>query len=118
MKICPTCGQPIHVSPTLSMMRDVIKDLNAVTGRSFRPRQSGFVFTSIRMLLAEGYDLDDFHAVHVVKWTEWKGTHLEHFCRPSTLYNPDKFSEYLEQAESEKQKTTSLVNSIKEEGYQ
>ena len=49
-------------------------------------------------LLKKGYQPEDFYRVHEAKCTEWLGNPAwEHNLRPSTLYRPSHFDEYLAQ---------------------
>ena len=46
----------------------------------------------------EGYTFDDFKVVIDKKYREWKGTEMEKYLRPSTLFGT-KFQQYLNQIE-------------------
>lgn len=54
----------------------------------------------IRLLIgarvADGFSIEDFKAVIDKKVTEWKGTEMEQYIRPETLFG-DKFQSYLNQ---------------------
>ena len=46
--------------------------------------------------LNEGYTYDDFVKVIDIKYAEWKGTEMEKYLRPLTLFG-NKFQSYLNQ---------------------
>lgn len=48
--------------------------------------------------IKEGYTFDDFKIVIDKKYREWKGTEMEKYLRPSTLFGT-KFQQYLNQIE-------------------
>ncbi|MBQ9316808.1 MAG: phage replisome organizer N-terminal domain-containing protein [Atopobiaceae bacterium] len=78
----------------------VIDYLNARSGKRFNPRgeQARKV---IRARLSGGYTVDDLKAVIDAKCAEWLND--QHFCkylRPSTLFAPGHFDEYLANARS------------------
>lgn len=50
----------------------------------------------IHARLNSGFDVDDFKRVIDNKATEWMGTEMQKYLRPSTLFGP-KFEEYLNQ---------------------
>ena len=49
----------------------------------------------INARLNQGYTVDDFKKVILNKVKEWSGTKLEKFLRPSTLFNVNKFENYV-----------------------
>lgn len=51
----------------------------------------------IRGRLDAGYSVDDFKHVIDVKTAEWKNSEMEKFIRPSTLFAPGHFEDYLNQ---------------------
>ena len=78
--------------------REIVDDLNAVTGRNFTTTAPA-TQRLIRARCAEGFTLDDFKAVHRVKARQWKGDpKWSRFLRPSTLYAASKFEGYLQEA--------------------
>lgn len=74
--------------------KEIITDLNSVTGRSFK-----FTSSKTQGLISarwkEGYRLDDFKKVHRAYYVTYKGTKFEKYAQPSTLYN-GKFDERLQ----------------------
>jgi len=74
----------------------ILADLNKRTGSRF-----GATDTAKHMiinLLKRGYTPEDFSRVHEAKIMQWMGDEkMEHNLRPSTLYRPSHFDEYLAQ---------------------
>lgn len=74
----------------------IVGYLNEKAGTNYR---SSTVPTQkhINARLTEGYTEEDFKAVIDCKITEWKGTEMEKYLRPETLFG-SKFEGYLNQA--------------------
>ena len=75
--------------------RDIIDYLNKKTGKAYRCNSSD-TQKHIRARCAEGYKLEDFCKVVDNKTAEWKGTDMEQYLRPATLFGT-KFEAYLNQ---------------------
>lgn len=81
---------------TLDTYKEVIEYLNNKAG-------TGYKYTTkatqrlIKGRIKEGYNLDDFKKVIDKKSAEWKGTEWEQYLRPSTLFAPTNFENYLNQ---------------------
>lgn len=73
---------------------DIIEYLNLKTGSKFKPTTKPYV-QAIRSRLKEGYTVDDFKTVIDKKCREWKGTKLEKYLTPKTLFAPSHFDTYL-----------------------
>lgn len=73
---------------------EIIKYLNLKTGSKFKPTTKPYV-QAIRSRLKEGYTVDDFKTVIDKKCREWKGTKLEKYLTPKTLFAPSHFDTYL-----------------------
>jgi len=72
----------------------VLNDLNQRLGSRFTATDSAK--TMIRGRLQDGYQVADFCHVHEIKIKQWKGNEKMEGClRPSTLYRPSHFDEYL-----------------------
>lgn len=72
----------------------ILSDLNERTGRKFGATDEAKRL--IRGIMAKGYLVEDFIRVHEVKCDRWLGDEkMEHNLRPSTLYRPCHFDEYL-----------------------
>ena len=78
---------------------EVIRYLNERAGTSFKESAQGHL-RLIRGRLSEGYTLDDFRKVIDSKVDEWLGTEMETYLRPSTLFAPSHFDEYLNRAKT------------------
>lgn len=77
-------------------IKDIVSHLNETAGTNYRST-SKQTQSSIRGRLEEGYTVDNFKTVHMKKAEEWMGTEHEKYLRPSTLYRPQNFEEYLNQ---------------------
>ena len=73
---------------------EIIEYLNFKTGSKFKPTTKPYV-QAIRSRLKEGYTVDDFKTVIDKKCREWKGTKLEKYLTPKTLFAPSHFDTYL-----------------------
>ena len=73
---------------------EIIEYLNLKTGSKFKPTTKPYI-QAIRSRLKEGYTVDDFKTVIDKKCNEWKGTKLEKYLTPKTLFAPSHFDTYL-----------------------
>lgn len=73
---------------------EIIEYLNLKTGSKFKPTTKPYI-QAIRQRLKEGYTVDDFKTVIDKKCKEWKGTKLEKYLTPKTLFAPSHFDAYL-----------------------
>lgn len=73
--------------------KQIIDYLNEKTGKNYRLGKNTRGLISAR--LSEGYTVDDFKTVIDHKATSWKGTEMEQYLRPSTLFAPSHFDDYL-----------------------
>lgn len=73
---------------------EIIEYLNFRTGSKFKPTTKPYI-QAIRSRLKEGYTVDDFKTVIDKKCREWKGTKLEKYLTPKTLFAPSHFDTYL-----------------------
>lgn len=78
---------------------EIIEYLNLKTGSKFKPTTNPYV-QAIRSRLKEGYTVDDFKTVIDKKCREWKGTKLEKYLTPKTLFAPSHFDTYLNSNET------------------
>ncbi|EJD8511639.1 conserved phage C-terminal domain-containing protein [Staphylococcus pseudintermedius] len=81
--------------PTAYPYREVINYLNKQTGKQYKSTTKKNQ-TVIRSRTDEGFTLDDFKKVIDNKVAEWKGTDMEKYLRPETLFGT-KFEGYLNQ---------------------
>ena len=77
------------------IMSDIVSYLNEVCGTNYKATTKGTV-KHINARLSEGYSLDDFKTVIDKKANDWKGTDMEMYLRPETLFGT-KFENYLNQ---------------------
>ncbi len=90
-----------------SEFREIINYLNIKIGK-----KKGFSLTSaankriINARLKE-YSVQDLKDVVDVMWSKWKGSQMEFYMRPETLFNETKFQGYY--ALSEKKSNTSNI---------
>lgn len=82
-------------NPTVYPYYDVIDYLNQQTGKNYKSTTKKNQ-TVIRARTDEGFSLDDFKRVIDNKVAEWKGTNMEKYLRPETLFGT-KFEGYLNQ---------------------
>lgn len=84
--------------PTSYPYRDVIDYLNKQTGKQYKSTTRKNQ-TVIRARTDEGFTLNDFKQVIDNKVSDWKGTDMEKYLRPETLFGT-KFEGYLNQQQS------------------
>jgi uncharacterized phage protein (TIGR02220 family) len=73
---------------------EILSDLNQKGGYKYRPGKVVNAFINGRF--AEGYTAEDFFHVHTVMIAKWKDDEkMSQYLRPSTLYRPSHFQEYL-----------------------
>lgn len=82
-------------NPTAYPYKDVIDYLNQRTGKNYKSTTKKNQ-TVIRARTDEGFSLDNFKRVIDNKVAEWKGTNMEKYLRPETLFGT-KFEGYLNQ---------------------
>jgi len=94
----------------------LLRYLNKITGRQFKvPGEN------MEQRLIEGHTKAELMLIIQDRWERWKGTEMEEYVRPSTLFRPSHFNEYLAEAtKGEKKKFPacpkcgkSLANEIK-----
>ena len=71
----------------------IVDYLNQKVGTSYRPNSKNTV-KHINARLTDGFTVDDFKTVIDKKCEEWKGTDMEQYLRPETLFGT-KFESYL-----------------------
>jgi uncharacterized phage protein (TIGR02220 family) len=93
----PASGQELTIFAQL-----VLKHLNWLTGKRFRPADS--CLNPIKSIIKQGITLADFMIVHSRKYDEWhgktnkEGVEMDSYMRPSTLYKKSLFFNYLGEA--------------------
>lgn len=76
---------------------EIVAYLNEVCGTNYRAN-SAQTQKNINGRLGEGFTVDDFKLVIDSKAQEWKGTDMEQYLRPDTLFRPTKFESYVNYA--------------------
>lgn len=79
-----------------SEVAEVVDYLNMITGRNYS-YTSKATTEKISARIREGASVEDMKTVIDKKWEEWRGTDREQYVRPSTLFAPSHFDEYLNQ---------------------
>lgn len=80
---------------TISIIKDIIDYLNLILNTKYSYKTVN-TQKHIKARLKDGYIFDDFKTVIDKKAKEWKGTSMEKFLRPDTLFGT-KFESYLNQ---------------------
>ena len=80
---------------TISIIKDIIDYLNLVLNTKYSYKTVN-TQKHIKARLKDGYIFEDFKTVIDKKAREWKGTSMEKFLRPDTLFGT-KFESYLNQ---------------------
>ena len=80
---------------------EIISYLNSKAGTHYRNVDSNRKLITARM--KEGYTVEDFKTVIDKKCDEWKGTDMQQFIRPVTLFQASKFENYLNAPVKKKQ---------------
>lgn len=93
-------------APTIQneAVSEVISHLNMRSGTEFRPETPKNAQV-INARLNEGWSIDQLKSVIDKKVAEWKGTKMEKYIRPITLFSADKFESYVNQPENIKNTT-------------
>ena len=75
-------------------VEEVVAHLNKVTNKKYSSKtpQTNKLITA---RLDDGYTTDDMKKVIDHRWQLWKGTEMEQYVRPSTLFRPGNFENYL-----------------------
>ena len=98
---------------------EVVDDLNRQTGKNYRVCDS-----TKRLIQARwnnGYRLEHFKKVIDLKAQEWRGTNMDKYLRPETLFKEKKFEAYLNQAPKPKVNTVpdaeEIIRRNEEDGF-
>lgn len=77
-------------------IKEVVEYLNKVLGTKYSPKTSS-TSKDLKSLLNR-YTVDDIKKVINYKHKQWKGTEMEEYLRPSTLFRMSKFESYYNNA--------------------
>lgn len=95
--------------------QEIIDYLNEKAGKRFKVNDKTKAHINARV--NDGYTLPDFRAVIEKKVAEWKGTEMDKFLRPETLFGT-KFEGYLNQNETARKKAKSTgFSNFEERNY-
>ena len=72
--------------------KEVLKFLNEKAGRNYRPVDLNLDFIKAR--LKSDMSVDDLKSIVAMKCREWKGTEMDKYLRPATLFNREKCEQY------------------------
>ena len=90
---------------------EIIEYLNLATGKKFSATGNDNI-KHVMKKIDEGYTFDNFKHVIDVKTAKWKGTDMEDYLRPQTLFG-SKFNAYLNELPNNgKQQTSSIQQTI------
>ena len=90
-------------------INNIVEFLNEKAGTRYRASGSS-TKKHISARIADGFTIDDFKAVIEKKCAEWKGTDMEKYLRPETLFGT-KFESYLNApAAKPKNNGTQVIN--------
>ena len=78
-------------------VEEVIEYLNDVLKTRYSPDTASTV-KDIKSIIKAGYTVEDIKTVISYKYKEWKGTEMEQYLRPSTLFRFTKFESYFNNA--------------------
>ena len=76
----------------INIAEQVLSYLNEKAGTHFKPVESNLKFIRARL---KDYNESDLKAVVDKKTAEWKGTQMQMYLRPETLFNATKFESYI-----------------------
>lgn len=92
-------GSPlVCVAKSSSQPEQILEYFNSVAGTKFRQTETNL--KPIRARLLEKFTVDDCKLVIDYKVEEWKGTEMQKYLRPETLFRPSKFEGYLNAAQT------------------
>ena len=95
--------------------QEIIDYLNEKAGKKFKVNEKTNAHINARV--NDGYTLADFRAVIEKKVAEWRGTEMDKFLRPETLFGT-KFEGYLNQNETVRKKAKSTgFSNFEERNY-
>lgn len=94
-RIVPRIVKTAKNPQNTELIEQVVDYLNLVCETNYKPKTANTV-KHISARLNEGYTFDDFALVIDKKAREWKGTTMEQYLRPDTLFGT-KFESYLNQ---------------------
>lgn len=76
----------------------VIDYLNTIAGTKYQKTPKNRSYINAR--ITEGHTPEDCRRVIDGRWATWKGTSMQEYMRPCTLFNSEKFEGYLAAAKT------------------
>ena len=101
----PLSGKPDEI--------EALSFLNDQANKKYHPVDSNLKFLSARF--KEGHTLESVKQVIVDKCSEWLGTENEKYLRPATLFNAEKFNQYVGQIGTKSEADKKYDDWIKDE---
>jgi uncharacterized phage protein (TIGR02220 family) len=89
----------------------VLNYLNEKTGRSYRLTDTNRSLINARL---QNYSVAEITNVIDAKSTEWRGTDMDKYLRPNTLFNATKFDNYMNETPTEAKPVLQIRDIIKE----
>lgn len=93
VKVKKTKKQITKPIDNTAIIEEIINHLNKCAGKNYKPN-SKIAISNINSRLKEGYEFDDFIKVIEIKTIKWKGSQMEDYLTPNTLFG-NKFESYL-----------------------
>lgn len=97
---------------TKKNIESIVNYLNEKAGTKYRST-TGSTINVIKARLNEKFMVDDFMTVIDKKTEQWKGTNMEEYLRPQTLFG-SKFESYLNQTINKEEKPVKTSNFVPE----
>lgn len=93
IKPIPNINTDVTADKKTDIYKRVVGFLNEKAGTAYKAKSKA-TQEKINARLNEGFTVEDFETVISKKCDEWKGTDMEQYLRPETLFGP-KFENYL-----------------------
>lgn len=65
----------------------------------------------VKLILCEGFTVDDIKSVTEFVYKKWKGTQFESYCKPNTIWELGKFAGYFDELKKTKNPSSQIPNS-------
>lgn len=101
----------IYIVEFADEIKQIVEYLNKVVGANYKSKTKN-TQKHINARLKEGYTFDDFKSVIDKKYAEWKGTDMEKYLTPDTLFGT-KFEKYLNQKTQKKEISYESESSVR-----
>lgn len=93
MKTCPECGQLLENEASRADAREIIEFLNQQSGRKHRMVDTNINLARQRI---REYGKEEVARMIVKMVKKWRGTDMEEYLRPLTLFAKSKCAQYME----------------------